>query len=218
MNDRPDPAATAGRPESLRDRNRARTRKAILEACTEIELVHGGALDPDVFTYANVAEIAGVSERTVYRFFPTKAELDRAYVAEGVILLGVEAPASIEAYPDTIEEVMALWSERVGHIRVAEREALGDGFSASLEARRERDRTFIDDLATARPNLVELSERQRVAITAALQSALSVRTIALTAQRWNLTVAEAGAAHAWVARTLLKSLAEQVPDRWEDGQ
>ena len=54
----------------LRQSQTAATRTRILEACASV-MQTGADL-----TYSNVAEAAGVQERTVYRHFPTKTDLE----------------------------------------------------------------------------------------------------------------------------------------------
>lgn len=217
MSDRDQPGARgeAALP-SLRERKRAQTRQAILEACAEIELFHGGAIDPDRITYTRIAEIAGVSERTVYRFFPTKQDLDEAYATERPIGLGHDDPRTLDEYATMIEEITREWSERMGQVRVAEHEVGVENYPRSMEARRRRDRVFIDELAALTANAAELDERQLRAVAAAVHSTVSVRTLAISAQRWNLTLEEAGRAHAWTLRTLLAELARRGAEPWED--
>lgn len=203
-------------PPSLRERKRAQTRRAILEACAEIELFHGGAIDPERLTYARVAEIAGVSERTVYRFFPTKQSLDEAYTAERPIGLGHTEPRDLDEYAAMIEDITRAWSERMGHVRIAEHEIGVEDYPLSIEARRARDLAFIDRLAGVTANADELDDRQLRALAAAVHSTVSIRTLAISAQRWNLTLEEAGRAHAWTLRTLLAELARRGAEPWED--
>jgi AcrR family transcriptional regulator len=54
----------------LRQAQAAATRVRIVEACASV-METGADL-----TYSNVAEAAGVQQRTVYRYFPTKADLE----------------------------------------------------------------------------------------------------------------------------------------------
>jgi AcrR family transcriptional regulator len=54
----------------LRQAQVAATRERILEACASV-MQTGAEL-----TYSNVAEAAGVQQRTVYRYFPAKADLE----------------------------------------------------------------------------------------------------------------------------------------------
>lgn len=213
--DRPGPRGEPA-PPSLRERKRAQTRQAILEACAEIELFHGGAVDPERLTYARIAEVAGVSERTVYRFFPTKQDLDAAYLAEQPIGLGLPRPASLEEYADMIEQVTARWSERMEHVRIAEQEVGTDDYPLGIEDRRRRDRELVEGLAGLVRGADDLPERQLLALAAAVNSTVSVRILALSAQRWNLTLEEAGRAHAWAMRTLLHHLAEDGAPPWEE--
>jgi AcrR family transcriptional regulator len=56
---------------SLREKQLDLTREAILEAFAA-EVVEGGL---DELSFRSVAERAGVSERTVFRHFPTREEL-----------------------------------------------------------------------------------------------------------------------------------------------
>jgi AcrR family transcriptional regulator len=60
---------------TLHDRHRAATREAILDA-VERRLLDAGL---DELTFAQIAQEAGVSERTVYRHFPTRDELLEAF-------------------------------------------------------------------------------------------------------------------------------------------
>jgi AcrR family transcriptional regulator len=64
-------------PVSLRVRQAELARQAILEAAGDV-LLHG---DPDAVSLAVLAETAGVSARTLYRYFPTRSELMGAALA-----------------------------------------------------------------------------------------------------------------------------------------
>jgi AcrR family transcriptional regulator len=206
----------ASRP-SLRVRKREQTRRAILEAIAEIEMVHGGAIDPSLITYARIAEIAEVSERTVYRFFPTKAALDQAYSEELPVGLGTEmAMTDMESYAKAMEEVGRRWTERLGPVRVAEHEIGADEYPESLARRRERDAQVVRLLLDERPELRDLPEVQQRAIAAVINHTLSIRSVAIIAQRWNLTIEEATRAQAWAARAIVAQLASQPPDPWGD--
>lgn len=201
----------------LRERKREQTRRAILEAIAEIEMIHGGMIDPTLITYARIAEIAGVSERTVYRFFPTKADLDRGY-SEGVpIGLGLEFRVTdVESYAATIEAVGRRWTERLGPVRVAEHEIDADDYPISMASRRARDDQLVQMLLLEHPELGDLPEVQQRAIAAVVNHTLSVRSVAIIAQRWNLTIEEATRAQAWAARTIVAGLARNSPEAWED--
>ena len=77
---------------SLRQEQRSVARSRVLAACVELAVRHGGFSHPERFTYARIAELAGVSERTVYRLFPTKAELVRAYIEDRSLTGGRPVP------------------------------------------------------------------------------------------------------------------------------
>jgi AcrR family transcriptional regulator len=65
------------RRSSLRDQHADLTRELIMRAFQELlQNDH-----PDAITYPQVAEAAGVSLRTVYRYFPTRADLLQSAVA-----------------------------------------------------------------------------------------------------------------------------------------
>lgn len=62
---------------TLRDQQADLTRELIMRAFTELLRTD----HPDAITYPQVAEAAGVSLRTVYRYFPTRADLLRIAAA-----------------------------------------------------------------------------------------------------------------------------------------
>lgn len=172
-------------------------------------------MDPSLFTYARVAELAGVSERTVYRMFPTKEDLDRAYSSEAVMAAGVPPPDELAGVPDMIREITKIWSDRFGGVRVQEHEPESDVYPVSMEARRQRDADFLARLRTLIPDSAELPDRQLLALAAAIQSTYSIRTMAISAQRWGLTIEEAGQAHAWVLAALLDTVQLGHIEPWE---
>lgn len=206
-----------GGPTSLRERKREKTRRAILEAIAEIEMIHGGALDPSLVTYARIAEIVGVSERTVYRFFPTKAELDRAYAEAVPVALGADLEVTdMASYIEGLETIGRQWTERLGPLRVTEHEVGADEYPESLASRRARDERTVKMLVSERPELRDLPETQRRAIAASVNNTLSIRSVAIIAQRWNLTIEEATRAQAWAARAIVAHIANDPPEPWED--
>jgi AcrR family transcriptional regulator len=77
--------------ESLRERNRRRTRAAIADAAMELFTERGF----DQVSVADVAAAAGVAAKTVYNYFPVKAEL---FFDEGADLLA-ELLAAIRYRP-----------------------------------------------------------------------------------------------------------------------
>ncbi len=210
-------ARDASPKSSLRDRNRERTRTAILEALVELEFYFGGATNPDFFTYARIAELAGVSERTVYRLFPTRGDIDRAYHKERVLLAGLPEASSIAEYPELMRAITLHWSNHFGNRRV-QAESFEDwpdwpDWPDSLEARRQRDRTTLGEVERLLPK--GLPTRQRVAVAAVLHSLCSIRSMAIFAARWGLTIEEAGEAQAWALETMLAGLRTTEVEPWK---
>jgi AcrR family transcriptional regulator len=200
--------------ETLRDRNRARTRQAILDACVEIELFHGGAVRPEMSTFARIAEVAGVSERTVYRMFPSRAELDRALQEQGTLTRGIAFGDVLTDRPRVVREITRRWNERhPARLSDARLEDWDGDFPASIAARGQRD----EELLTRVRKLLgrKVPDRQARAVTAALHSTVSIATIVASAMRWNLTLAEAGEAHTWMLETLIDAIEREPLPPWE---
>jgi AcrR family transcriptional regulator len=82
------PSETLGRAPSLRDEHKARTKRALREAALKLFASRGF----DTTTIEEVAEQAGVSARTFFRYFPTK---------ESVLFLGQRqwVDSFADAYP-----------------------------------------------------------------------------------------------------------------------
>jgi AcrR family transcriptional regulator len=86
----------------LRERRRLAARQALLDAYVELTLEGG----PDAVTFARLAERADVSERTVFRHFASRAELDEAF--DQLLLKRMEFPgwpARLAEVPDFIEHL-----------------------------------------------------------------------------------------------------------------
>jgi AcrR family transcriptional regulator len=82
---------------SLRDRRRLAARQALLDAYVELALEGG----PEAVTFARLAERADVSERTVYRHFASRTELDEAF--DALLLERIAFPG----WPERLAEVPA---------------------------------------------------------------------------------------------------------------
>lgn len=191
--------------QSLRERKQQLTREQILQACVEIQFVHGGYEDPELFTYAKVAELAGVSERTVYRMFPTKRDLVSAVIADRQELMGVDPPTSMDEWPATMREIASRMDARFVPARTTTPQPGDDidDMPAVVDDRRNRDATAIEAVRALHP---ELTDRQAQAIAAAVHSVAGLPSIARTAARWDLSLTESADAHAWAVQTLINAL------------
>ncbi len=63
--------AAAGRPEGLRERKKRETRQRLTDTATELFLARGF----DAVRVAEIAQVCGVSEKTVFNYFPSKEAL-----------------------------------------------------------------------------------------------------------------------------------------------
>src|SRR3984957_10258802 len=115
--------------EGLRERKKRITRQQISDVATTLFVVRGF----DRVTVAEIAEIVGVSEKTVFNYFPTKESLVFDRADEGIEKLSKalrerapgespvramldalsEDPEELEALPDEIHMFMPLFSEMV---------------------------------------------------------------------------------------------------------
>src|SRR3954452_18463954 len=134
---------------SLRDQQVDFTRDLIMRAFQELlQNDH-----PDAITFPQVAEAAGVSLRTVYRYFPTRAELLQsaaAWFGEFVEGARWDDPASVRDLAGTIPQIGRVFDEHTNVFRalaevelerprrVAVAAAVGEGAAAlpEPEARR----------------------------------------------------------------------------------
>jgi AcrR family transcriptional regulator len=139
MTDRPTP----------RDEHRARVRRRILDAATE--LVAADGID---FTVPQVAERSGVPVRTLYRYFPRRQSIIDALAAEGDQVAAIPLPSGLDGYPDWLVDAWANLMHMETVIRAQH------GGQTGVEIRRARIPFYRDVVA-------ELVERDRPGLTPA---------------------------------------------------
>ena len=148
----------------LRERRRLAARQALLDAYVELALEGG----PEAITFARLAERADVSERTVFRHFASRVELDEAFDAlllermrfPGFPTRLADVPAFIEDLHRRFDELADLMTVAVQTAtarlqpaqarRLAElRDALSDDLAALPKERAEEVVAVLDLLISA---------------------------------------------------------------------
>jgi AcrR family transcriptional regulator len=189
----------------LRDEQQDQTRRRILEAAAELM---SDPLQPEL-TFAAVGKQARVSERTVYRHFPTKEELLAEFWA------WVNAQLGMAEYPESIGRLLAVlpavyrgFDERAGLIRA---------HLASPAGREMRQRVaplrrgiFAKMVDEAAPGLPPKARRRACGI---LQLLFSPRAWDSLAENWGMQGQESAEACAWAIRTILAELTREADSR-----
>ena len=183
---------------SLREQHAEATRERILSAVAQL-LERGEA---EELTVPDVAVAAGVSLRTVYRYYPTRERLlEAAGRWIGDELLG-------HRYPQTLDEVAELFrvgcrdfDERPGLVRAMALSQLGRSMRAYR--RRERLEAIGQALRDEVGNLHESEQQRAEAVLAYLHNMLAYTTLR---EESGLSGDEIGEALAWAIRTLVDDL------------
>jgi AcrR family transcriptional regulator len=193
---------------TLRDRQVAQTRELILDAVTELL----GDRRPDEVTTRDIAMLAGVSERTVYRHFPDRDALLEGLTGRLPQLDGV-APSfeagGLDALAPTSRRLMALLDE---HFVMARAEAVFTAdprrFAAGTQA---NSRGMLQLLATELP---ELDEGERRRIAAVIRCLVSTQAWLRMREEFDVPGTESGPVVAWVIDTIVRELrAGNLPER-----
>lgn len=183
---------------SLREQQAALARERIVRAVAEL-LERDGAAE---LTVPEVADLSGVSLRTVYRHFPTReALLEAAGRWIGVELLKQGYPTSLDDIADSFERGCREFDEHPGLVRAMALSEVG------REARSSRRRERLDAIRQALEEEVgALSKRElreAEAVLAYLHNMLAYTTLR---EEHELSGAEIGEALGWAIRTLVADL------------
>jgi AcrR family transcriptional regulator len=142
------PSDTFGRTPSLRDEHKARTKRALREAALKLFATQGF----DTTTIEEVAEHAGVSARTFFRYFPTKESVlflgERQWVDSFADVYPAQprSLSDVEAMSATIVELAAPMAKGRRALQLYERAVAS---SVALRGR-EQDHRFEDVTTMAR--------------------------------------------------------------------
>jgi AcrR family transcriptional regulator len=172
-----------------------RTRERILEAM--IDQLGQGRKD---FSVADVAAAAGVSQRTVYQYFP-----DRETQINAVIVALEVRLAPNETGPRTLDEVPAfaerLIRQGVMHIRELRAQVTG-GLASEVRARRRRARDRAVLAAVAEECAPDAARLAAAAINVLTSAEIG---LGLT-DRFGIEGEEMIRTHAWIVRTLVDAI------------
>jgi AcrR family transcriptional regulator len=183
---------------SLRDHQAAVARERILHGVAEL-LERD---DSTELTMPQVAHAAGVSLRTVYRYFPTRdALLDAAGRWIGGKLLKQGYPSSLDDVADSFQRACGEFDQRPGLVRAMAMSQVGR--AARHSRRRERLDAIRQALEREVAALPERELRQAEAVLAYLHNMLAYTTLR---EEQHLSGEEIGEALGWAIRTLVGDL------------
>ncbi len=174
------------------------TREAIFRATAE-QLADLGATE---FNIPRLAEAAGISIRTVYRYFPTKDDLLEAFAVWLDAQVGsVEPPADIESLLAAPEEVFPAFDEREALIR--SQWVTVHGRTVREAGRRHRLAAYQKAMAEVMADLPAAEARRYLALIAYLFSSRTWQTLK---DEWGMSGAESGKATSWALRVLVEDV------------
>jgi AcrR family transcriptional regulator len=180
------------RRSSLRDQQADLTRELIMRAFQ-------GLLQndhPDAVTYPQVAEAAGVSLRTVYRYFPTRVDLlqsAQAWLAEFTGGVRWEDPRTVDDLAGAVPEMGRIFDEHTNVFRAL----------AGDELQEQRRDAVAAAVAEVSGNLPADEARRAEAILAHIRSG---RAWLVLHEHYGLAGDEIVAALDWAASALLEDL------------
>jgi len=182
----------------LRERQAEQTRDLIMEALAE-QLAEAGLRD---FNIPRLARRAGVSIRTVYRYYPTRdALLDAFDVWMDDRLVDFPLPNTADEIADLAARTFPAFDEHEP-IMLAQW-ATPPGRDVRARGRRRRVRAYAAALSTVTGNLPADEARAALGVISYLMSSLTWKTLK---EEFALDGGESGKAVAWVLRTLIADL------------
>jgi AcrR family transcriptional regulator len=193
---------------TLREQHARATRERILGAVADL-LERG---DADEVTVPAVADVSGVSLRTIYRYYATREELLEAagrWIGDELLK---------HPYPRTLDEVADLYQggtqdfdERPGLVRALAFSRLGQDVRGYR--RRERLEAIGRSLRSELDELSEAELQQAEAVLGYLHNMLAYTTLR---EENGLSGAEIGEAIGWAIRTLVADLRKRNRDSRRD--
>lgn len=185
---------------SIRERQRAVTRDAIRDAAIEVASETGFA----ALTMDLVAERAGVSASTVYRYFADRDSLLAAIIARDYEGVPVATPSDADEIADVIEQAMAYFDADRALNRAIVVARVGQ--ETTWTGRQERVEYLGRLLDEVTDHLDPDEGRNGKAVVAYLAGGLAWMTMA---DESGLDGVQAGRAAGWAIRTLIADLRER---------
>jgi len=181
---------------NLRDRQAAATREQILDVAFEMLTRHPN----DPFSHEAIAEKAGMGARTVYRYFPGRAELLQALWERLRGATGIRFPASEEEVVPFIRGMFQQFEDHQGLVRAVINSPISMEVRKTGAIRGRADLT--KSLSKALSGLPPRRQTQVIAVFLTLYSGNFWQTLR---DRGGLSGPDAQEAAAWALEALLKA-------------
>ncbi len=186
----------------LREEQAEQTRERIVEALFEQVL----DTQRNDFSIADVAKRAGVSERTVYRYFPTREDLVGAVDERfNDIEEQPKPPRSVSDFPRHVAELYEWFGNNEQLVEAAHVAGIGRELHLRARARRgEKARRVMDRLFKPLP------KRERKILFAVVRTMFGSAIWRAMREEGGLTNEEAAEAAQWVASLIAKDIARRL--------
>lgn len=185
-----------GYDNAFRREQAERTRERILEAL--IDQLGQGRQD---FSIADVAAAAGVSQRTVYQYFPDRESQIKAVIAtlEERLAHEVSSPGSLDEVSGFAERLIRLGASHVREMRAQVAGALASELRARRRQERDRAVALAVDARCADPKAARLAA---AAINVLTSAEISLGMI----DRFGIEGEDLIRTHAWIIKTLVEAI------------
>ncbi len=186
---------------TLREKQAEQTRERIVEALFEQVL----DTQRNDFSIAEVAERAGVSERTVYRYFPTREDLIGAVDARYAELSTPAPPKSLSDFPRHVDELYGWFADNASMVEAAHVAGLGRELHRRARARRgEIARREMEKM------FAPLPARERRMLFAIVRCMFGSAIWRAMREEVGLSDDEAREAATWVAKLLVEDVTRRM--------
>jgi AcrR family transcriptional regulator len=188
-------------PANLRDRQTAATREQILDVAFEMLTRHPN----QAFSHEAIAKKAGMGARTVYRYFPSRAELLQALWERLRGATGIRFPTAEEEVVPFIRGVFQQFEDHEALVRAVLNSAIGTEVrkTGALRGRTDLTRSLSKTLSGLPPR----RQAQIIAVFLTLYSGNFWQTLR---DRGGLSSVDAQEAAAWALEALLNAARSEV--------